>query len=108
MVFLGSIRIGQSSKCFFANAHNAHLELSYQTLASYMLGINISIFTSSENNSKWVFQIKVYFMDISIISLFYIKEINPIIKVHTNYKTYNNKDVAFIDAKINNNFINFI
>ena len=51
---------------------------------------------------------KVHFMGIGIISLFYPADKNPTIEGKANYEIYNNKGVASIYAKINDDCIELI
>ena len=43
-------------------------------------------------------------MGIGIISLFHPIDINPILEEQENYETYNNKGVASLHRKINDNY----
>ncbi len=47
-------------------------------------------------------------MGIGIISFLYPKDKNPILEKQENYETYNNKGVASIYAKINDDCIELI
>lgn len=79
-----------------------------QALASYMPGTNIPTLTGPENHSIWESRMKAHFMGIGIISLLHPKERNPTIEGQANYETYNNRGVASIYAKINDDCVEFI
>lgn len=108
MDFPGSFETGQSSgspsttRLPVPNNQNiVNPESSHQASANYMPGINIPILTGPENHSKWESRMKFHFMGIGIISLLHPKEKNPTIVGQANYETYNNKGVASIYTKIN-------
>ncbi len=83
------------------NSNSVNSKSSHQPSTSYMPGINKPILTGTENHSKWESQMKVHFMGIRIIGLLHPKDKNPIPEEQENYKTYNNKGVVSIYAKIN-------
>lgn len=52
MIFLEFIKISQSIKSLFTILYIVYLKLNHQTLANYILNINILIFINPKNHFK--------------------------------------------------------